>query len=84
VVKSHILATNAPSRIEIPEGKKNNNIIANEFIPRLKRGRPIGPKDKNPRKQKLQQIDDGTPEDFLSIKQVINIMSKSSLNIDPP
>jgi hypothetical protein len=31
------------------KGKKDN-IVLNEFIPRLKRGRPIGAKDKNPRK----------------------------------
>jgi hypothetical protein len=48
----------------------------------LKRKKPVGAKDKNPRKQKLQQIDDSTPEDSLSIKQAINIVSKSSSNID--
>ena len=52
MVKFHILAANASSRIEIPEGKKSN-IVANESIP--------CPKDKNPRKWKLQQIDNGTP-----------------------
>ena len=62
MVKSHILAANAQSRFEILEGKKKSNIIANEFIPCLKRGRSIGFKDKNPIKQKLQQIDDGTLE----------------------
>ena len=50
----------------------------------MKHERLVGAKNKNPRKQKLQQIDDGTPEDFSSIKQTINIMLKSSLNIDPP
>jgi hypothetical protein len=49
----------------------------------LKRKKPVGAKDKNPRKQKLQQIDDSTPEDSSSIKQAINIVSKSSSNIDP-
>jgi hypothetical protein len=49
----------------------------------LKRKKPVGAKHKNPRKQKLQQIDDSTPEDSLSIKQAINIVSKSSSNIDP-
>ena len=38
MIKSHILAANAPSRIEIPEGKKSN-IVANESIPRLKHER---------------------------------------------
>ena len=45
MVKSHILAVNAPSRIEIPEGK-NVNIAANKFIPRLKRRRLLEPKIK--------------------------------------
>jgi len=49
----------------------------------LKRKKPVGAKHKNPRKQKLQQIDDSTPEDSSSIKQAINIVSKSSSNIDP-
>ena len=59
VVKSYIPAANAPFRIETPE-KKKVNIAANKSVPRLKRGRPIGAKDKNPRKQKLQRIDDDT------------------------
>ena len=45
MVKSHILAANAPSRIEIPKGKKGNT-VANESISRLKRGRPVGAKEK--------------------------------------
>jgi hypothetical protein len=49
MVKSHILTANAPSRIEIPKRKKDN-IVANESISRLKRGRPVGAKDKNHRK----------------------------------
>jgi len=65
VVKSHILAANAPSRIEI--SKKKDNIVVNEFIPCLKCGKLVGAKDKNPRK-KSQQIDDGTPEDSSCIK----------------
>ena len=43
---------------------------------------PVGAKDKNPRRCKLQQINDGTPKDSSSMKQTINIVSKSSLNID--
>jgi len=38
MVKSHILAVNAPSRIEISKGKKSN-IVANESISRQKRGK---------------------------------------------
>ncbi|XP_017239634.1 uncharacterized protein LOC108212419 [Daucus carota subsp. sativus] len=49
VTKSHIPAMNAPAKIQVPEGEI---IKANESKPRLKRGRPIGSKDKNPRKRK--------------------------------
>ena len=45
VTKSYIPAANAPIKIDIPVGK---SIIANESQPRLKRGRPVGSKDKNP------------------------------------
>ena len=38
----------------------------------------------NPRKRKLQQIDYGTFEDSSSIKQAVNIVLKSSSNIDSP
>jgi len=38
-------------------------MIVNESIPHLKCGRLVGAKDKNHRKQKLQQIDDGTFKD---------------------
>ena len=49
IISYHILAADAPSRTEIPERKKVNR-AANESILRLKSGRPIGAKDKNPRK----------------------------------
>jgi len=49
VVKSHIPAVNTPFRIEIPKGNKAI-IAANESIPRLKRKRPVGAKEKNHRK----------------------------------
>jgi len=45
ITKSHIPAANAPIRIDIPVGQSN---IANESQTRLKRGRPVGSKDKNP------------------------------------
>jgi hypothetical protein len=57
-------------------------MIVNESIPHLKCRRLVGAKDKNHRKQKLQQIDDGTLKDSSSIKQTINIVSKSFPNID--
>ncbi|KAJ9561483.1 hypothetical protein OSB04_006643 [Centaurea solstitialis] len=47
VTKSYIPAVNAPIRIEVPK----EHISANDSKPQLKRGRPIGSKDKNPRKK---------------------------------
>ena len=49
VTKSHIPATNAPIRIVVPEGQL---ITANKIKGQLKRGRPVGSKDTNPRKRK--------------------------------
>ena len=63
VTKSHILAVNAPFKIDVPEGQ---NKFANESKPRQKRGRPIGSKDKNPRKRKGALIDDGQIEETIS------------------
>ena len=51
VTKSYIPAANAPARIEIPEIKSENK-NTHESKTRQKRGRPIGSKDKNPRKIK--------------------------------
>ena len=47
VTKSHIPAVNAPIRIVVPEGQL---ITANEIKGQLKRSRPVGSKDTNPRK----------------------------------
>ncbi|KAJ9539329.1 hypothetical protein OSB04_032062 [Centaurea solstitialis] len=49
VTKSHVPAANAPIKIDVPEGQ---NDMSNESRARLKRGRPLGSKDKNPRKKK--------------------------------
>ena len=51
VTKSYIPAANAPARIEIPEIKPEDK-DTHESKTRQKRGRPIGSKDKNPRKKK--------------------------------
>uniref|UniRef100_A0A6N2MKX9 Uncharacterized protein n=1 Tax=Salix viminalis TaxID=40686 RepID=A0A6N2MKX9_SALVM len=50
---------------------------------RLSTARPIGAKDKNPRKQKLQQIDDDTLGESSPTNQTSNLMSRSSFKIDP-
>ena len=48
VTKSHVPAVNVPARIEILK----LNDVASTSKARLKRGRPIGSKDKNPQKRK--------------------------------
>ena len=50
ITKSHILVVNVPIRIDIPKGP-STSVIASESQIRLKRGRPLGSKDKNPRKK---------------------------------
>jgi len=51
VTKSYITAVNVTTRIEIPKRQSVNEVI-NKFKTRLKRGRPIDFKDKNPQKKK--------------------------------
>ena len=53
VTKSHILAKNAPTPIDVPKGQ-----LANDSQIRLKRGRPIGSKDITLRKMRTQRIID--------------------------
>ena len=50
IIKSHIPAVNVPIRIDVPKGP-STSVIASESQIRLKRGRPLGSKDKNPRKK---------------------------------
>ena len=57
MTKSHILAANAPARINVPEGQ-----LENESKIGLKRGRPIGSKYVTPRKRRTQMKID-TPEE---------------------
>ena len=47
VTTSYIPAANAPVRIDVPVGQS----VANEPKASVKRGRPVGSKDKNPRKR---------------------------------
>ena len=51
MTKSYIPAANAPTRIEIPEIKSENK-DTHESKTCQKRGRPVGSKDKSPRKRK--------------------------------
>jgi hypothetical protein len=67
IVKSYIPAANTPVKIEVPVGQSINT-AANESKARLKRGRPIGVKDKIPRKRKAQGNEISTPEEVLPTK----------------
>ena len=73
VTKSYITAANAQVRVNVPIGQ---NIKANESGTRLKCGRPIGFKDKNPQKRKgiNDQDDDHNIEEFghKDIRDIIN------------
>jgi hypothetical protein len=83
IVKSHIPAANTPAKIEVPVGQ-SINIAANESKVRLKHGRPIGAKDKIPRKRKAQGNEISTPEEALPTKQVTKIdPSKLSVQNSP-
>ena len=62
VTKSYIPATNAPKKISVQEGKPS---IANESKAIIKRGRPLGSKDKNPQKQKGAKNQDGQIEKII-------------------
>ena len=66
VTKSYIPATNAPKKISVQEGKPS---IANESKAIIKRGRPLGSKDKNPQKQKGAKNQDGQIEEIIIEKK---------------
>lgn len=60
VTKSYIPACNAPVRIDVQKGQTQ---VAIESASRNKRGRPLGSKDKNPRKPKRgATVETGIPE----------------------
>ena len=70
ITKSHILAANIPSQIEIPIGKLKYS-VTNEPKPQLKHGRPIGSKDTIPRKRKNVKFNapkEHTPEEHKNVK----------------
>ena len=76
IIKSHIPAANIPAQIEVLEGKLIN-IIANESKERLKRGRPIGAKDKVPWKKKTRENQVAAPKEAIPIKQANEIVDLS-------
>ena len=75
VLKSHILAVNAPAHTKIPIGD-SGNAITSTSKPRLKRGRPIRSKDSFPRKRKSNKLlthveynfDENSPEEPITIQ----------------
>ncbi|GKC99842.1 copia protein [Tanacetum coccineum] len=79
VTKSHIPAANAPARVEIPNKQAGNN-IAQESQKRLKRGRPIGSKDKNPRKRKGTEKNSDHEENVLNETQDIKTSPEEEIN----
>ena len=65
VTKSHILATNAPTRIDVPKGQ-----LTNESKIHLKHGRLLGSKDITPyRKRTERRI--GTLKRYMISKRLI-------------
>ena len=78
VTKSHILAANASIRIDIPVGQ---HVIANKSNAHQKHERPIDSKDKNPRKRKGANIQDGQNEEIKALKETFYIIDKISEEI---
>jgi hypothetical protein len=78
VTKSYIPAVNAPIKMDVPVGQSH---IASESQPRLKRGRPVGSKDKNPRMRKGAKKKDGPSDDMKTLKESSDIID-ISVNVD--
>ncbi|GKB89276.1 hypothetical protein Tco_0961548 [Tanacetum coccineum] len=79
VTKSHIPAANAPARVELPNKQARNNIVQ-ESQKRLKRGRPIRSKDKNPRKRKGIEKNSDHDENVLDETQDIKTSPEEEMN----
>nr|GEV50793.1 uncharacterized protein ycf2 [Tanacetum cinerariifolium] len=79
VTKSHIPAVNASARVELPNKQAGNN-IAQESQRLLKRGRPIGSKDKNPRKRKGIEKNSDHDENVLDETQDIKTSPEEEMN----
>ena len=69
ITKWHIPAVNVPIRIDVPKGP-STSFVASESQIRVKRGRPLGSKDKNPRKRSTKN--DTTKESHEEIQDLIN------------
>jgi hypothetical protein len=83
IIKSHIPAANTLAKIEVHAGQLINT-ATNESKACLKRGIPIGAKDKIPRKRKAQGNEIGALEEALPTKQATKIdPSKLSVQNSP-
>ncbi|KAF3615163.1 hypothetical protein FXO38_35262 [Capsicum annuum] len=72
ITKSHIPSVNVPVRIEVPK-EPSSNVTASESQTRLKSVRPLGSKDKNPRKRSAKNNKDGIIKD--SPKETQNLIN---------
>ncbi|GJT52805.1 retrovirus-related pol polyprotein from transposon TNT 1-94 [Tanacetum coccineum] len=79
VTKSYIQAINALARVEIPDIKSDDK-VTQESKARLKGGRPVGSKDKNPRKRKQQKTQLFKRILFLKEHKIWVIMRKRNEN----
>nr|GEW22374.1 putative RNA-directed DNA polymerase [Tanacetum cinerariifolium] len=79
VTRDYIPAVNAPARVEIPDVKYDDK-VTQESKALLKRGRPIGFKDKNPRKRKATR-NSTIPEDIV-LERTKNIFPPKKENDD--
>jgi hypothetical protein len=71
VTKSYISVVNAPIKMDATVGQSH---IANESQPRLKRGRPVSFKDKNPCTRKGAKMkDDPSDDDIETLKEFSEI-----------
>ena len=78
IVKSHIPATNTPTRIAIPIGQSVNT-AANELKPHSKCGRLVDVKDKILRKRKVQEKQVAAHKEAIPKKQVTEIIDLSKI-----
>ena len=69
ITKSHIPIENVPIRIDVPK-EPSTTVIDNESKTLLKRGRPLGSKDQNPRKRKIKCQDDTMKESHMEVQNL--------------
>ena len=79
IAKSHIPTENVPIRIDVPKGP-STSVIANESKAHLKRGRPLGSKDRNPRKRKINGQDDTTKDPHVKAQDLSNVDIPEGIN----